>query len=92
MAFYTQLHDFAEKKPYVLKAYILLALATELATPRTMRRLHQDLWYDDIDIVKRQIEMATNKRKLAQLQKELGGYELICKTIREIDPDYAIPG
>ena len=91
MIFYTQLYCFAEEKPELLKAYLLLALATELAIPKTLQRLHQDLWYDYIDIVKDQIENAIEESEQDRLQKRLNAYELICKTIWEINPNYTRP-
>ena len=91
MIFYEQLYYFAEEKPELLKAYLLLALATELARPKTLQQLHQDLWYDDIDMVKQYIESASDEGEFARLQKRLSSYEWICKTIWEINPAYAIP-
>lgn len=91
MTFYTQLYHFAEEKPELLKAYLLLALATELAIPKTLQRLHQDLWYDEIDFIKQKIEETTAEGELAQLETRLNAYELICKTIWEINPGYTIP-
>jgi len=91
MVFYEQLYYFAEEKPELLKAYLLLALATELAVPKTLQRLHQDLWYDDIDMVKQYIENASDEGEFARLQTRLRAYELICKTIWEMNPAYTIP-
>jgi hypothetical protein len=91
MVFYEQLYYFAEEKPELLKAYLLLALATELAIPKTLQRLHQDLWYDEIDMVKQYIENASDEGEFARLQKRLDAYERICKTIWEINPDYTRP-
>jgi len=91
MIFYTQLYHFAEEKPELLKAYLLLALATELAIPKTLQRLHQDLWYDRIDFIKQDLENATEESELARLKKQLDAYELICKTIWEMNPAYTNP-